>query len=950
MTFRNRNRLAWLLASGAFVLSAQGVQTSNIDGDVRDAGGRLVTGAQVLLTSPALQGQRTLTTDGQGHFSARLLPPGTYNITVVKAGLQTLKTPFLVNLGQAYSPHFVLQAVGAATQEISSTLAQLDKTETGSSSNFKFDDVETLPTNRNPEDLLALTPGVSDTQKINGNVSIRGAMTSNNKFLIDGQNVTDPKYGSRGVDPILDAIQEVQVITGAISAEYGDVDGGVINTVTKSGGNQFTGQFRSTLSKDGWNAVQPLQDRTSISNTLNHDESLSVGGYVIKDKLWFFVSAYRNTASLSKALGDETFNAGTPYTSNFSDNRLQAKLTWQIVPDQTLSFSYLTNYNKTDKVDVASGDLASLEPQVNQNTSWSLNWAVNYGTNLSLEARVGQKKEGILKGGTIPGVTPVLDAFTGAFYNNGVYSALDGGDHRDNRSADLKLTYLATWAGFHQVAFGFNYLEGIRRAQDYQSPTNALFVLGGWQPGQLTMPFVESTFQSTSAKAYDNSLGLYVNDRWDLNAHLGLNLGLRWDRYAAHSQDTAISAGASGLSPRLGAKWDLFADGKWQAAASFSRYNAPALSNIVNSVSGAGNPTEIDYGYTGAYAVAPNFAQGFPGFVTQAAATNPLNWTALQGYASPTTTTVLAPNLRPPHTNEYQLSLAHSFKVAGQESFVKATLVRRDYKDLFDLRVGNDGSVTPPAPYDQFGPSYLQVWENSAIARRVYKGLELDGGVTTTSFDVKGNITWSSLTGNYQGESPGSGPNGQGLQYFSVQDGVKMYDPSQYNPNGPLAGDNPLRIRLAGQYHADSRLGRTTLGLIYRFDSGAHGSSSRALVGSEVNPAFASQAQGATFYQYQNGQRGQVVFPAQAYTDLALSQDFTPIHTAGKALTLFAKLTLTNVFNHQQVINFQNLWNNVTPATAPGSAWVPDPGNGQPQSRSDFGAARTVGLQVGARF
>ncbi|WLT33487.1 TonB-dependent receptor [Geothrix sp. PMB-07] len=934
--------LAFLLASGPLFLAAQGVQTSNIDGEVRDPQGRPVVGAQVVLTSPALQGLRTHLTDAQGRFSSRLLPPGEYLIAVTKAEHQTLKAPFQVNLGQGYTPRLVLRPIDSATVVVSSTFSQLDKAEVGNSSNFQFASVEALPTGRNPEDLLALTPGVTDTQKINGNVSIRGALTSNNKFLIDGQDVTDPKFGNRGVDPISDAIQEVQIITGAISAEYGDVDGGVVNSLTKSGGNQFTGILRSTLSKDAWNAVQPLQSRVGLSDKLNHNESLSVGGYFIKDRFWFFLSGYRESQSLSKSLSSITTNAGTPYTSTFSDNRLQAKFTYQLLPDQTLSLSYLTNRNETDHVDVASGDLQSLIPQIKQNTSWSLNWAANFGSDLSVEARLGAKKEGFLRGGTLPGVTPILDAFTGAFYLNGVYSALDGGDHRDNRSADVKATYLFEAYGAHQLAFGFNILEGTRRAQDYQSPTNALIVVGRWKPGRTTLPFGYSTFQSTGAKAFDDSRGFYVNDRWSLNSRWSLNLGLRLDRYSAHSEDTSASAGATGWSPRLGLKWDLFGDNTWQATASFNRYNAKALSNIVNSVSGAGNPTEIDYGYTGPYAS--------PGFATQANAANPANWTALQGYASPTLTTRLSPDLRAPHTDEAQVSLAHGFKVAGQEGFAKATLVRREYKDLFDVRVGNDGRVTPPPPYDAVGSAYVQVWENSDLARRTYQALELEGGLEAAAFDLRGNVTWSSLKGNYQGESPGAGPNGQGIKYFSTQDGVSVYDTRQFNPEGPLFGDIPLRVRLNGQYHVDWSWGRTTVGLIYRFDSGAHDSIRRTLTGREVNPAIAAQAQGATFYQYQDSRRGQVVFPSQAYTDLAASQDFRLLRIGNQPLAFFIKLTVANVFNRQQIIKVQNNWNHDTPATGTSSAWLPDAGNGVPHSRGDYGAARSLGVQAGVRF
>lgn len=936
-TFRRLPAL--LTASLPLLLVAQGVQTSSIDGEVRGQNGKPIPGVQVVVTSPALQGQRVTNTDALGRFAAHLLPPGQYILAVSKAGYQTQKVPLTVGLGQGYNPHLVIVPQGEATVAVTAAFSQ----EVGTSSNFVFQDVDTLPTERKPEDLLVLTPGVTDTQKINGNVSIRGSLTANNKFLIDGQDVGDPKMGNRSVDPIADAIQEVQVITGAIPAEYAYVDGGVVNTITRTGGNEFTGVFRSTLSKDAWSAVQPLQDRSSISDTLNQKDSLAVGGYLLKDKLWFFLAGYQENSSLSKALGSLSSEAGTPYTSTFTDKRLQAKLTYQLVPSQTLTFSYLTNRNNYDKLDQASGDLSALIPVLRQNSSWTLNWAANFDANLAIEARVGQKKEALVRGGTIPGVTPVLDAFAGGFYLNGLWSSQDGGDHRDNTSFDIKATSFFDALGHHQFAFGANVLDETRQAQNYQSPTNAYIVLGRWKPGQTAMPLYLATFQSTDAHSYNNLWGFFVNDRWDLDTHWSFNLGLRADRFHAYSEDSPQSAGATSFSPRLGVKWDPYGDNQWHAAASFSRYSAKPLANIVNAASAAGNAGEIDYSYTGPYAAGP--------YATQADASNPDNYTKLKGYAVNTLTTRLDPNLKAPHTDEVQLSLDRTYRLGNYDGYVKATLVRREYKDLLDSRIGNDGTVTPPAPYNTVvGAAYIQVWENSDLARRTYKALELESSLKGSNLELLGNITWSSLKGNYQGETSGPGPSGSNLKNFWIQDGTVMYDNNQFNPDGPLLGDVPLRIRATGQYHVDWSWGRTVLGVVYRFDSGAHDSIQRGLSGKYVNAAFAPKAQASTFYQYKDGERGQVVYPSQAYTDLAITQDFRVVRLAGKAVNFFLKATISDLFNHQQIIKFQNKWNSTTSATSLTSPWVPESTNGNPASRNDFGAARTIGLQLGARF
>ncbi|GLH72084.1 Oar protein [Geothrix limicola] len=952
-TFGALSRVSVLIVMGAALpLLAQGVQTSDVSGLVVDDKGQPVTGARVVLTSPSLQGQRTYMTDATGRFSARLLPPGAYTFQISEAGHQTLTANQRLELGQRYSPRFALQPVGNAIVSVVGTLAQVDKQETSTSSNFRMEEVNNLPTGRSVENMMALAPGVVDSNTVNGYAQVRGAMSSNNRFMLDGQEVSDSLYGNRGISVIDDAIDEIQIITGAISAEYGDVDGGVINAVTKTGGNEFSGVFRSQMSNASWNAVKPFTtsaSRALIPNKLNHTDSLSVGGYLIKDKLWFFLSGQqRNTSTFQTIDAGSSVDAGKGYAQGDDDKRLQAKFTYLVNQDHTLSFAYVTHREMVNNNDFLAGELAALEPQLSQDSSWSLNWSANWASNLSMEARIGEKKEALTGGGTIPGVTPVYDYNSGLGYLNGFFNNYDGGDHRDNQSADIKFTMLFEGAGSHQVVFGGNYLKGSHRAQNQQSPTNNIFNVAGWDPnGTLGgtpdggVPYVYQTYQSSTATAYDNSLGFYINDKWSINDRLSLNLGLRWDRYHAYSEDTSASAGASGWSPRMGGKWDIFGDASWQVTASFSRYNAKPLSAIVNSVSNAGNPTEIDYAYTGPLNGATPGATAKPSDVT-----NPANWTQPYNYASPQTTR-LAANLKAPHTNEYQVSLTHGYKVMGHDAYAKATIVRRDYKDLFDYRSGNDGTFTPP-PALGLGDIFVKVWENSNQAKRTYKDLELESGIHMTSWDVSGNVVWSSLKGNYQGESSGVGPSGQGLAYFTSINGTPTYDISHFSPSGPLQGHIPLRIRATADYHFDWSWGKTTLGLIYRFDSGAHDSETRTVTATDVN---ANLTQISSLTQYRNDARGNIVYPAQAFTDFAVTQDFALFKVAEKSVAFFAKITVLNVFNHQQLRSWRNQWESPNGGNLYDPAsWVPVSGNGLPHGSSNFGEARSVLAQAGFKF
>jgi outer membrane receptor for ferrienterochelin and colicin len=924
-------------------LVAQSSQTSAINGQIQNTKGEALPGASVRLTSPSLQGARIVITDGKGQFSARLLPPGAYTITVTKDGYQTATLNQVVELGQTFTPKIKLGDMAQTTVTVIASAPAIDKTDTSSTTNFTLDRITELPTGRTVEDMMALTPGVADTgaTTVNG-PQVRGAMSSGNRFELDGQDISDNVFGGRGVDVIDDAVDQVQIITGAIPAEYGDVDGGVINAITKTGGNEFHGTYRSIFSDAGWSALAPYQDKTTIVQKLNHIDSLTVGGYLIKDKLWFFVAGQQNQSSNSATInGGSATSAGAGYSAATNDKRIQAKLTWALNQDHRLNFSFASHRIVSTNLDYISGDLDALVPQTGQDGFWNLTWQAVWSPNLTMEAKIGKKRETLVAGGSQSLPDPVYDLTTGLFYQNGLFNAGDGGDNRDNKTADLKFTYAFSAAGDHQLDFGANYVDGTNRARNDQAPHSRYFVVLNY-PAPIN-PLVMATFVTSTATATNESLGFYVNDRWSVNDRVTLNLGLRRDSYKASNTQNGLGASASGLSPRLGLKWDIFGDAVWQVGASYARYNAKPLDNILKQVTNAGNPTEIDYAYAG------------PANPTLAQATDPANYPQTVGnisnYSNPSLNVRLASGLKAPHTNEYQLSLSRAFTVSLGSGYVKATAVRRDYEDLLDYRVGNDGSVTPPPPYDVLPPSYIKVWYNDPNAKRVYKDLELEGAFNAASWDFTGNITWSSLKGNYQGEAGFAPGSGEGLQNFTVLNGTVLYSNTLTNPYGNLIGDVPLRMRFLADYHLDWALGRTTFGAIYHFDSGAHDSMTRQIAIGDVNGSIPNQASSSGYFtQYYNGERGNVVYHADAYTDIAITQDFHLFHIGETQVAAFLKLSIYNVFNHQQQLSYNNTWLAATPGVGPSDPWQPGPSYGNTQASGFWGAPRDLAVQAGFKF
>ncbi|HEU4952904.1 MAG TPA: TonB-dependent receptor [Holophagaceae bacterium] len=945
-------------------LYAQGTQTASVTGRIVDAQGNAVAGASVRLSSPSLQLARTLVTGADGTFVTRLLPPGFYTIEITKDGFQTAKFTQQLGIDQNYQPKVVMQTVATETVQIVATANPLvDKTDVKSAANYQLADVDKLPSGRAVETVALLTPGV--TSGVGGRVQVRGAMTSGNLYLVDGQDVADNAYNTRGVQLIDDAVEEVQVLTGAISAEYGDVDGGVINAVTKSGSNEFHGQLRWSLSNSAWNALVPYQDPASVQNKLNEIKTVSLGGYFWKDRIWFFASYYNTSSTGNGAISSNSEagpgGAGSNYVTTNDEIRRDFKLTFALTENQSIVMSYANSQNAQGNRNYSAGELAALVPQTNTSEFWNVDWRGIWTSAFSTDVRYGEKKQKLSAGSPVPGLSPIYDDDNGLFFQNGIFNSNDGGDNRNNKTFAAKGSLFLDWQGQHQIDFGVQYIKGISKSRNDQSVTGRIIEVGN--PDQnnnlspyYLMPSIDIvnrtgfgeaiwTFQSSDGQATNESYGLFANDKWSINEHFTAQIGLRFDKYKATDDRGNRSAGANGFSPRLGVKYDIFGDSKWLIGASWSRYNGKVLDTIVNQVTNQGNPTEIDYAWVGAAGPQPYSA-------LEDLTNYDFSPAGVLYYNNPALNVKLASDLKAPHTDEAQLSAAYSFNFdwLGQ-GFVSLTAVQRDWKDLIDYRVGNDGTVTDPSG----NVIYVKTWYNSPIAERKYKGLEFAAQLIRGPWSLNGGITWSSLKGNYEGEGSSTPGRGEGLEYFTTQNGVAMYDHNITTPYGYLTGHKPIRMRWEADRSVHSIFGDTTFGFIYRFDSGSHYSDTRSVPRAALNAGLSSQF-GSTATQYRDNTRGQYVFPAVSTVDMAITHNWELFKVRSTPVNAFVKLAIFNLFNHQQITSFNTQSYNAGSLTSP---WVrrtapPSPiGYGDIQNANNWGGpgfARSYQIDMGIRF
>lgn len=382
--------------------------------------------------------------------------------------------------------------------------------------------------------------------------------------------------------------------------------------------------------------------------------------------------------------------------------------------------------------------------------------------------------------------------------------------------------------------------------------------------------------------------------------------------------------------------------------ANAARYNGKVLDSITNAVTNQGNPSETDYGYTG-----PGGAQ--PWSVINHLANSTMIPDNVTYFNDPKVNVKLNSGMKAPHVDEYQVSAAYSFNSELADGFISVTADSKKWGDLMDYRAGNDRTVQ-----DAYGSSYyMKVWDNSPLAERKYKGLELQVQAGKGAWMLAGGITWSTLEGNYEGEGGSTPGRGEGLANFTSVNGVPMYDTNVTSAYGYLAGHDPLRMRWQGSYVTNSSWGKTSWGMIYRFDAGSHYSDTRTITRAQLNPAL-PRAFASPTNQYRDNTRGAYVLPGTSFLDLAITHDFPLFKVKDTTVNGFFKLVVTNFLNHQQNISWLVSSRSATGAypNALSSSWVRTQANiatgvkgyGDVTSSANWGAARALTLSAGVRF
>ena len=609
----------WLLAGQAWAQNPTGTLT----GRVSDEDGSALPGVTVSAESPALQGTRTTVTNENGSYKLAFLPPGVYQVTYGLEGFSTSVREVKISAAQTTPSNITLQ-LGTITEEIVVTSQQSVISETGAvATTITYDEIESLPVPRELDDIVNLTPGVSNSGFRSSTPVMAGAPSYENLYMVNGVVINENVRGEILDLFIEDAVDETTTSISGISAEYGRFTGGVVNAITKSGGNQFNGSFRINLSNESWESATPLT--TSQTDDINEVYEATLGGFVVKDHLWFF-AAGRDRSTADTAFTDIT---RTAYPRTEEEVRTEVKLTVSPSASHSIIGSYLDIERDRTNTDFGTIlDERSLNPnRGDPQQITSINYTGILNKSFFVEAQWSEREFTIGDGSGGPrdliDGTLIRTRGEGFRYWSPTFCGPCDNEERNNENLLAKGSYFLSTdnAGTHDIVFGYDTFEDIRFVVNHQTGSDftvygtdvirdaagdpvidpasgsAIPVFGG--PGSTPWirwfaVFNEDLAQPTSF----NTNSFYVNDSWQLNDKWSFNIGVRYDENDGIDSSGTQVADDSKFAPRLGANYDVKGDGDLIVRASWATYVA-GLNQQADSASPGGAIGTLRYDYAG---------------------------------------------------------------------------------------------------------------------------------------------------------------------------------------------------------------------------------------------------------------------------------------------------------------------------------------------------------------
>jgi hypothetical protein len=995
--------LAIALAIGVSIGAAAWGQnpTGTLTGRVsNNEDGTPLPGVTVTATSPNLQGDRSTITGANGDYKLALLPAGTYTVKYELEGMAARDVETKISAAQTTLID-VGMAVAAVSEEIVVTAtdaATISETSTAQAT-FLSEEVSQLAINRNVLDTVNLAAGVSATGP-NAATTISGAMSFENLWLVNGVVINENLRGQPFTLFIEDAIQETTVSTAGISAEYGRFTGGVVNVLTKSGGNDFHGSLRSSMTNQDWESddnQKEFNEAFEAEDEINETYEATIGGRIWRDHIWFFLAA-RDVETETNELTAQT---GIAFPQGREQERYEGKLTINLAASHTLVGSYLEidDVSTNDFFPAEPLDLNVLNNREDPQDIKSVNYNGVLTSNFFLEGQYSERSWEVAKGAGGPRELYDGTPWTTYFDSTGWHAPNFCGECeqevRDNENFLAKGSYFLSTegAGTHDFAFGYDTFKDIRFSVNHQSGSDFTIAADGYffDAQNNVYPIVTGrslgwiatwpVFGLDRVQPTDfNTNSYYVNDRWQLNDHWSFNLGVRYDENDGRDAGGNLVTDDSKTSPRLAASYDVKGDGDLVFNASYGTYVA-AIANGLGDQAATGGAIGLSVlPYRGA-AINPNgeaclatntcinsdqathmvvdWWLGFTGF-------NPLtdNPNEIAGIPDPFGALVLPAeisnqivpeSIQSPAANDYTVGVT---KRLGNKGLLRGDLIYREWDDFYSNRVVPNNTIIIEG--SELDLNEIGNFGNAELERE-YSALQSSFRYRVTNrLLTAATYTLSELEGNVNGET---GPNGP---ISTDPNDHAEYKEARWNlPVGDLGADQRHKLRawaiydlLQGERH------NLSVSLLESFFSGTPYNASANIDPSPYvdNPGYANPlGQAGYFFSARDAYRTDDI----TRTDIALNYSFT----IGKGFEIFIQPEVLNVFDENGVIDLNTAvnagegvacdngpggecatFNPFTETPIEGVHWQKGDSFGQPTNADDYQLPRTFRFSVGFRF
>jgi hypothetical protein len=578
---------------------AQGL-TGDLIGTVVDQQGSVLPGALVRVSSPALiGGARTATTDENGQLRFLSLPPGQYVLEIELPGFRSYREDDIpIRAGGTIDRSPVVLTVGILESvDVHAAGSRLDARNPGFWTRFGAEDFDANPMRRfSSYDPVRTAPGISPTSPTGSNVLVSafGSGVDQNQFLMDGTNVTAPTNGTARVDPGIDFIQELQIQSVGASVEYGNVQGAVVNVVTKSGSNRFqydAAYYSQTAALTSQPVRRPYEEReTGYERARYRDFTTGLGGPVAPERLWFF-SGYQR-------LRDSDSQPGTDpaLPRKYEQDKIFAKITWRLAPSWQLVQSFHDELWSSPETPSPTKPLVATQ-QVDASVP-----AINLGhlmhtasANTVWDVRVGWFRftQDITPTSGDPTIPNRIDQPDNVW--SGGPQQIGGARHLRTTAKATLSHHRAGWFGAdHEWRVGAEVDRGEHRAVSVL-PTGESFV---YRDGVLTQRTLRGP-SNTGGRFV--TIAAFVSDALRLGSRVTLNPGLRFDHSRAISQHVPefdASVHETGriivgggtvdtwniVSPRLGVVIKLDTAGRTMLRANAGRFSQGVLTGEISTI------------------------------------------------------------------------------------------------------------------------------------------------------------------------------------------------------------------------------------------------------------------------------------------------------------------------------------------------------------------------------